>query len=312
MQLLQNEDLKIEIKQFCCQLWSLPEVSLFMPCSNPCSLLRKNIALLKTTQYWVGEKTDGIRMFLLMGVYEDVTGNELTYSVLINRAFQIFTIVMEAPDEFYTGSLFDGELVTKDDGEQIYVAFDTIVSTGFSMTHCLQSQRIQIARIAFDTFQFTAPRIKTVVKQWHSIQNAATVYERAEHCDGLIFIPENGPLVNGTQHDTFKWKQAEKHTIDFIINATGTLYLMERGMANDAYASLGIMLNPLDAIKSFIPTHGSQIVECECVKHGEESWIATPIRVREDKERANSVAVARFTLQNICENVQLTEILQVV
>lgn len=305
MEPLQNEHLKLEIKQFCCQLWSLPDVSISMPCSNPCSLMRKDIALLKTTQYWVGEKTDGIRMFLLMGVYEDLTGNELTYSVLINRAFHIFNIVVKAPDEFYTGSLFDGELVTKDDGEQIYVAFDTIVATGFSMTHCPQSQRIEIARLAFDTFQFT--RIQTMVKQWHPIQNAATVYERAEHCDGLIFIPENGPLVNGTQHDTFKWKQAEKHTIDFIINATGTLYLMERGMTNDAYDGLGIMLNPSDGVKTFIPRQGTQIVECECVKHGEK-WIATPIRVRDDKERANSVAVARATLQNICENVQLTEI----
>ena len=309
MDVLTDNQLKCEIKQFCCQLWSLSEMSLTMPCSNPCSLMRKDIARLNTKQYWVGEKTDGVRMFLLLGVYDDTNGEEKTYSVLINRAFQIYTIVIDVPDDYYTGSLFDGELVTTESGQFIYTPFDTIVSTGFSMVNYAHSERMAVTRRAFDVIRFITPPMQITVKQWYPIEHAVAVFEKAVHCDGLIFVPENGPLVNGTQFDTFKWKKSTKHTIDFVLHSSGMLFVMDRGMTTSATELLNIVLANTDHAKTFVPVDSPIIVECECAKI-EVTWVATPLRVREDKERANSVNAARATLQNITENVELIEIIR--
>lgn len=318
MQQLLDQRLSVEIKEFCCQLWSLSEVSLSMPCSNPCSMMRNDIWLLKTRQYWVAEKTDGIRMFLILGVYDDLDGSEKKYSVFINRAFQLFLVDVQAPDECYAGSLFDGELVTTNTSDMTYTVFDTIAASGFNITHHPQSQRIQATQLAFAAIQFNDPIIRVVVKQWYPISNARLVYERALHCDGLIFVPEHGPLLNGTQNDTFKWKVAAKHTIDFLLNSNGVLYLMDRTAIVEASVVAPFDLADTDHARAFIST-SPVIIECECVLNtvggtppiggnGKKKWIATPIRVRTDKERANSVRVARATLQNIVENVLLSEI----
>ena len=35
--------------------------------------------------------------------------------------------------------------------------------------------------------------------------------------DGIIFMPENLPVISGTQYSMLKWKPDDKHTFDFLV-----------------------------------------------------------------------------------------------
>lgn len=299
------------IRMFCGQIWGTTTTPQTMPCSNPCSLMRSDLSRLHRNQYWVGEKTDGVRMFLVMDVHIDAAGEEHEYAVLVDRAFRMFNVLLEAPEIYYTGSLFDGELVVIDSEHMFYVPFDVVAASGYSLKAYPYSQRTDVTRTAFDTIQFMDPPIVTRPKLWHPLTDAVKVFTRAENCDGLILVPELGELVNGTQSDTFKWKEAQKHTIDFLLDGAGKLWNSHGGQLVNATVALKIKFSKGYENYTAAGEQHPVLVECRCVPTvGKNEWSAIPVKMRTDKNHPNSLHVARLTLQNIQENIQLSELIQ--
>jgi len=316
-----------EVVAFCGQMWSIPTTPTSMPCSNPCSLMRSNLKRINTNQYWVGEKTDGVRMFLVMGFREGADGEDHEYAVLVDRAFRIYNVLMESNyDNYYAGSLFDGELVTLEDGSLLYVVFDVVAASGYDMKGFQQSQRMLVARAAFENIgtehqqkrnlMFVDPPIQTKTKVWHPLSEAMEVFQSADHCDGLILVPETGRLMNGTQTDTFKWKEANKHTIDFLLDDTGMLWVMQAQKPISAITSARVHFIQTSVSQPFMEAAATAttgggagvLVECECLPAEDGAWTAVPIKIRTDKDRPNSVGVARATLCNILENIGVHEL----
>jgi hypothetical protein len=281
-----------------------------VPCSHPCSLMRADFPKLSSAEYWVGEKTDGTRMFLVIG-FRDVGENEgEPFAAFVDRAAHMYDVKVNVSDEYLCGTVFDGELVVLPDGELDYVIFDTVAACGYDTKGYLQSQRMAVASAAVEAMQIVTPHMRFRTKVWYPRAEAVDVYESAgAYCDGLILVPEVGALVNGTQYDTFKWKPAAQHTIDFAVDQSNRLWVAHANALRCANAELGVRLTyPGPGLGAAYASKRLVIVECLCVRTGPSRWDATVVRVREDKTRPNSLRVARATLLNIGEKVEPLEL----
>ena len=194
------------------QLWQLPPHSTFLPCCNPTSLLKENISMLQNQPYFVGEKTDGIRMFLLIGFVEKT---EEEYSVLIDRAYRMYRVALECPADFYCGTLLDGEYIQETNR---YVLFDTVASSGYQYFKQSHSRRIKQVEEVASSIKMLSPEVSLSVKQWHCFHEPETwrYLKSVSQCDGLIFSPETFALKVGQHPYVFKWKG--DHTLDFVLS----------------------------------------------------------------------------------------------
>lgn len=113
------------------------------PGSQPVSFSQKSVQALEDEEYWVCEKTDGLRV-LLLSVYITATGGLSTF--LIDRKncyYEVGTIYFPQPghippDRRFGANLIDGELVMDLDhqgGRPImrYYAFDALLIWGESV-----------------------------------------------------------------------------------------------------------------------------------------------------------------------------------
>ena len=291
-------------------MWGLDKLLLsHVPCGNPRSLMRQELAGIAAAEYHVGLKTDGVRMFLYMGHYVSDDGARTNYAVCIDRAFRIYAVNVSTRDAMhYGGSLFDGELT----GGLRYVFFDAVYVSGRDVKQLPFSARISALHASLDHIHvsFDNVPVHVSVKQWTAYQQcelavwSAAVRQRS--CDGIIFVKENGPVQAGTQPDMFKWKPASHHTIDFMWDLKRKkLVLCDN---NGDYVSASRIGVTIQAEWSTRLTTHKVVVECIMARTGEDAWSARPVCVRDDKKKPNNINIAALTLRNISENVDLSEI----
>ncbi len=287
-------------------MWSLGGyVDGRFPCNNPCSLMRRDLATLRKYRHWIGEKTDGVRMYLLLGW---LPSRADPYAFLIDRTCKLIAVSLSVrvPSAYYDGSLFDGELVARDDGSYEYVVFDCVASCGLDYKAQFHPTRMRAVERAFKdgVFQFQEPLIASRVKEWKILSRDAALQLQplVEQgvVDGVILARENAPLRLGMQTDMLKWKPATKHTIDFVWR-DGQLLLRD----GEHLVSPSHIVLHFDTDTSAYPTEC--VLECEFTSK-DAPWIARVVKVRADKTEPNSVHVAELTLQNIEEAIRFDEL----
>jgi hypothetical protein len=294
-----QDSIQTDVFQMLHQLWSVSNLPpTRIPCNHPCSLMRADLPRLAKQQYWVGPKTDGVRMFLLCSYT-----SEEDYAVFVDRTGAVERVDLTAPLDAYSGTLLDGELVTHTDGTRTYLVFDAIAVNGYSMIQKAQSERMA-AVLRFVHTLNVGGSLKLRVKQWFPL-GEVPLNEVASSAntptDGLIFVPERGPLHPGQQRDQFKWKPVTHHTIDMVWRE-GELWVEKWG---DPTPASGLGITRVVRGKVEVPEGG--VVECSMTRQ-DEAWTATFVRVRTDKLHPNDLRVARLTLQNVEENIGLDEL----
>lgn len=289
-------------------MWSLRHyVRGRFPCNNPCSIMRRDLPLLREHTYLVSEKNDGIRMYLLLSALPTTE----RYVFLIDRACRLYpcTLSLRVPVEYYDGSLFDGELVKRDDGGYTYVVFDCVAFKGLDYkTQHFQTRLDAVQRAAAEgVFTFILPHVKcpvlSEVKAWYALtgetrNTLARAMKSGSQMDGVILVRDDAPLQLGTQADMLKWKPAHQHTIDFVVHG-GDLFVRDH---------TGLVRMPnvtLSASGPAVPD--GTIVECHVTT---ETRTATIVKVRADKTEPNSLRVAKLTLQNIHEAIRFDELFE--
>ena len=284
------------------RLWGLRDYTMArVPCNHPCSLMRADLDKLRLSAHWVGPKTDGVRTFMLLSFLD-----ERDYAVFVERTGYVSRVGdVGVPSDAYSGTLLDGELVTRADGTQTYLVFDCISANGFLMVDKPQSERMNAAaRIVFSLTNKSL-RLKFEMKKWYRFGNVDLVEVMRAHdtpTDGLIIVPERGARVRpGQQRDHFKWKPASQHTIDMGW-VDGSLFLEDRGEVVPASViGVGVVDDSIS-----IPT--GSVVECAMTRTDADVWVATFVRARPDKLHPNDVRIARLTLQNIVEAITLDQL----
>lgn len=280
-----------------------------VPCTNPCSIMRDQLRGLSEKVYKVGEKTDGVRFYLLASFYSDPRqgdeGQEEEYAVLVNRAGHMYRVDMSGPADLFAGTLLDGELCVHDDN-LTFVVFDAVACNGYTVRHQTHSMRIQTAESVMSAM--VTPSLTLTLKTWYPLAEAVNVWMRAkENCDGLILVPEQRPLEYGTQPDLFKWKPGNSHTLDLIFNGR-YLYAWGDDDCKHIVADLHDCVFHPDA--SSVPVN--QVCEFALIPDSEvkQRWIVKLVKTREDKLHPNSLLVVELTIKNIQENILVEELIQ--
>ncbi|KZF21485.1 mRNA capping enzyme, alpha subunit [Xylona heveae TC161] len=215
--------------------------ALSFPGAQPVSFSAHHILELQKQDYYVCEKSDGIRC--LMYFAEGDEGSEIHY--LIDRKNDYYFVPglhFPVPNDasfqnFHIKTLVDGELVmdTMPNGSQQlkYLVFDCLMIDGNSLMH-----RTLDKRLAYFRDKVYNPYRELYKKYPEEIQYLPFIVEFKKmefsygiemmfrdilpHLphgnDGLIFTCRNTPYKFGTDEHILKWKPASENSVDFRLN----------------------------------------------------------------------------------------------
>lgn len=215
--------------------------NLHFPGAQPVSFARRHLDELRHTDYFMCEKTDGVRCLLFL-TQIFIEGEEVEAQFLIDRKNDYYYIPRDAlhlprPDDvasFHRGTLLDGELVRqkfKNGQERLaYLIFDCLAIDGDDVTNRPFDKRLaRIDALIAKPFKAFAKRYPDdVAAQPFQVEMKAMEFsygmemmfrERIPNLphgnDGLIFTCKSTPYVAGTDQHILKWKPPQENTIDF-------------------------------------------------------------------------------------------------
>ncbi|KAI9693558.1 MAG: Dcp1p-Dcp2p decapping enzyme complex alpha subunit [Bogoriella megaspora] len=229
---LASEDLRKEVNDL------LNRRSRNFPGAQPVSFSKKHLEELCKDDYYLCEKTDGIRCLLYCS---GVTGTEEHYLIdRKNNFYHITPLHFPMPDDetferYHTATLLDGELVYDTIGpnqrELRYLVFDCILLDGKSYISKPLDKRIGAFQAFFlepykKCFQHAFPerleqqafviKPKSVQKSYGVMMMFKDILPNLAHGnDGLIFTCKSTPYEFGTDEHILKWKPAHENTVDF-------------------------------------------------------------------------------------------------
>lgn len=216
------------------------------PGAQPVSFAAKHLQELKNQDYYVCEKTDGLRY--LMYLSED-EGRGIHY--LIDRKNDYYYVSgLHFPhhedktmQQFHTGTILDGELVEDryPDRPSVikYLVFDCLVLDNKPLMN-----RPLDKRLAYFKSHVLEP-YKALFKANPGIERPFVVEDKSTEFsyglekmfkdiiprvkqlhgnDGLIFTCKNTPYKSGTDEHILKWKPPSDNTVDFLLHIDWALY----------------------------------------------------------------------------------------
>ena len=327
-----------QVKKYVVGSWPVIKDPDNFPGPQPISLERKDITKLIKYPYAVCEKTDGMR-YLLVSLIIQENGCPSYYSTfLVDRSFRVYTTGpgLWSCISVFDGTILDGEVVQESaTGTYTYYPHDCIMRAGVSYAGENFRERYEHSREVSILWRKDDPTRNLVgildlrFKRIYNIKNLAQLLEKGtEHdVDGLVFTPIGLPVQTGTQHSMIKWKEPTKHTFDFEVKINGQrvdLYLYD-SMSYTKYKTIS-KRTPIG--KKFFAKLDALITESkmamlgldetcqeparkkyiiECVLEDKEYM---PLKLRDDKNRPNSIRTIEKTLLNIEENITLAELIE--
>lgn len=272
------------MNKFIQDAWGSTDASRF-PGPQPVSIERRHFPVLKHQPYFVCEKTDGVRQFLI-GTSEG--------TFIVNRAFQVEPVKVRIPKD----TLLDGELVNLKNQKMAFVVHDAVLVKGENLMHVPLDQRLEKARGVTKAIIKTAaaPFDVRVKKMYRLFEEQIPDLNSFDYeTDGIVMTPIEEPVRMGTHETMFKWKPRDRITIDFELKNGFELFVQDRGEPyKEAELHNGNQRRDLP---------DGTIVECG---YGDLGWFVEKIRT--DKSHANNRHTYFRTIVNIRENIQLEEI----
>lgn len=216
--------------------------SLGFPGAQPVSFSHRHIAELMRQDYYVMEKTDGVRFLM----YFTREGPQKEIHYLIDRKNDYYFVPnlhFPIPDDpnfgkFHTDTLLDGELVRDNypngQTELKFLVFDCLIIDGKSLM-----QRTLDKRLAYFKELILRPyrsMYKAMPQEIQyrpfAVEDKSTEFsygvekmfreiiprvKKLHGNDGLIFTCRSTPYKIGTDEHILKWKPPEENTIDFLL-----------------------------------------------------------------------------------------------
>lgn len=276
------------VKAFIQQSWESPDGERF-PGPQPVSIERRHFIEFKKREYFVCEKTDGVRHMLVSCEYE---GKRVT--VLVNRAFVMTPVSTMIP----RGTILDGELVErKAGGKPVFLVYDAVVIKGADVRREPLDRRLDGARALLKSVvRSTKDPFEIRIKNMIPMKDFSTLPPLDSFewdTDGLVFTPVTEPIRMGTHETLFKWKPKNRITIDFLVRNGHELFVQDRGTE---YKEAELHL------RNRVTHADGSILECG---YGDLGWFVEKIRT--DKTYPNNRRTYFRTLVNLRENIQQSE-----
>ena len=286
------------------------------PAPQPVSIEKKDFIKLQKFKYYTSLKLDGVR-FLLYFIRDR---NGVNQSILINRALNFYNINIESEQNIFNGTLLDGEVIfNKETKQWDFSIHDALLLCGNKINKLSHSTRLNDTRCCIESFiiknNTSSPNtLNLTVKDFYpfeEFENFITdVYNKSDNNDGIIFMPENLPVISGTQYSMLKWKPENKHTFDFLIKESEIGFeALVYHMGNlKLFAKIHITVELGQKFIENTKTLEGYKNECivECTFNNETSNFE-PILIRTDKTHPNSMRTIERTLFNINENIKIID-----
>ncbi|EEB06677.1 mRNA guanylyltransferase Ceg1 [Schizosaccharomyces japonicus yFS275] len=223
--------------------------SLNFPGAQPVSFAKKHLQTVKEHDYYVCEKSDGIRCLMYMTMHHATPKRYAVY--LIDRKNDYYLVpkvwfpTTNDPNDsrLHTETLIDGELVMdsiQGKSQLKFLVFDCLACNGRLYTNRPLDRRLGVYR------EFVEKPLRTLVKakpkvlavmpfhvEFKLMQRAhgiemmfREIIPKLHHgSDGLIFTCIETPYVTGTDETLLKWKSRESNTVDFLLELRFTAKL---------------------------------------------------------------------------------------
>ena len=210
------------------------------PGAQPVSFAARHIAELQKQDYFVCEKSDGIRCLMYL-TYDDRSEGRVQATYLIDRKNDywyvpgpIFPKSVDKPYDFHVATILDGELVndTQADGSirMKYLVFDCLILNGNRLIHRTLDKRLGYFYEHLDNplqafyrkwdedaavLPFLVERKKMELAYGIEKMFMEILPNLPHGNDGLIFTCKSTPYQFGTDQHILKWKSEEENSIDF-------------------------------------------------------------------------------------------------
>lgn len=279
-----------------------------LPAPQPVSIEKKDFSTLRTKPYLACEKTDGMRVMLLMArVTPPGFKAPIKICCVFNRRGDVFLApIQKIPNAMWQGTVLDGELTLhKQTQEPIFLIFDCARLSGILITDQRVSERLQLVQTVLDEgYQSTFPhdpfsmKIKKMIsKDEFDFLEGIVHHQQLEYnTDGTILTPDEAGWVTGRHFGLFKLKPPGHHTVDFLI--------MEDGISISVFDPDRCGQIVVGRLQDHSPP--GCIVECSFLSDG--LW--NVVCIRQDKNQSNDMLTYKKTLLNIEENLSIGDIVK--
>ncbi|KAJ2780633.1 Dcp1p-Dcp2p decapping enzyme complex alpha subunit [Coemansia javaensis] len=308
------------------------------PGSQPVSFTaRQSMAQLMSEDYLVCEKSDGVRVLLVLLADRGSGGAPLTY--VVTRKNEYF-LVPGAPfpsldGGFHDGTVVDAELVVdvEPDGRRVrrLLGFDTLavgrtVVMARPLTERLDLLRTQVfepfaqMRRALSPAQAAELPFEAEVKTFRPSYEAAVIQHQViphllHQNDGLIFTSVDAPYVPGTCDKIIKWKPACENSVDFRarLMPDGRSVMLSIWRGRDDYVDHELLAARDEDWPLLLPAGGPPI-DGRVIEAAYDPAYAPParwrfLRFRDDKEHGNHSSVVTKIIESINDSMELDRLL---
>jgi len=307
--------------------WRLPSHINHFPGSHPISIERKDLKFLKENEenFLISLKSDGVRYIMYMTFRPETS---IPVCILIDRSKNMYEIEVWASEEFYEGTILDGELVWNlpNESQTTYLAFDILLLRGKSLKKKSYKDRLTILNtiIYKNILNKRNEDIEVEIEENDQIVSMNNLYDltiscktftplsmigklwndRATYCfrqDGFILNKSNEEYKLGAAENTvFKWKPS--YSIDIVISnknvyvnapKTEELQILEK-----------ILNRKIHILDSKINYKDNEIVECD-VQLQDNMFLLFPMRVRLDKKFPNTLKTVVSSCEAVVDKVTI-------
>ncbi|KAI9638508.1 putative mRNA guanylyltransferase [Dioszegia hungarica] len=317
------------------------------PGAQPVSFTSGSLDLLEQKNFWVCEKSDGVRLLVFV-VMNGMSGAQEVW--LIDRKQRYFSVQglrfphWERKDQPLTDTIFDGELVVDIDsstGESTlrFYAFDCLVLNGDKVvSKPIQSRFGRLKSWIVEPFnralaQYPEWRddlpFEVVAKEQLLSYHMKTVLDvhvpALQHGhDGLIFTCAESEYVMGTDEKILKWKPPSENSVDFKLElrfppssysahdpdyTAKPVFLLHTWLGREAYEYFDELLVEDDEWEK-MKESGEQFDDRiieVCWNTDMGGW--RMMRIRDDKPHANHKSIMQKILVSIEDGVKIEALL---
>ena len=280
------------------------------PFGDPVSADTGHVTLLKSRDYVVADKSDGVRAACILTSSVHEYGELAYHSVLMDRRGVLYGFSISTDAAFFEhGTVLDGEIVqNRHNGQWMYVIFDAAVLAGCKLTQPLL-ERLELCKLF--THASESKHVKLHVKPMFALRGLS-LEALEEHMDalpyrtdGYILTPNaDAPAGPGTCEHIIKLKTC--HTMDFQ-HRDGMLWFGdERELFPVTRLGLRFDVAQLHAIPNGAIVEMSPSVN---TSDASASIFLHVLQVREDKTAPNAYTTITRTLRSVRDNVTLNSLL---
>lgn len=229
--------------------------------------------------------------------------------ILCDKLFNFYKVNIKCLAKVYYNSLFDCQILKNKSGEYVIYLNDCVCIYGESIKNMAFEYRNTNIEMFLQNHIIELPdKLFLLNKSYFRLgtSNLSLIkYLIKEYNSGLVFTPNNLPIISGTQKSNMFWLPLGEHTIDLQVDeneGTETLTLNSYNFKNIfKYAEI-TNKDLIDKIKTLENYSNGCIVE---FRINNQNLI--PVMVKQDKLYPNGLRVIEMVLYTITENIKLNE-----